>query len=472
MEREVLSINRKALRINLNPIIYGSIAEIGGGQEVARNFFQAGGASGTIAKTISAYDMSFSDTMYGLNKSGRYVSKDRLEQMLESEYNSVIDILGNKRGNDTCFFAFANTVATLNYKKDNDSHGWFGIKFQLNPNAETNYVLLHVRLLERENILQQQTLGVLGVNLIFASYYFHDRPNLFLQSLLDNLSTDRIEISMIEMKGADLDYVDNRILSVQLVKNGMTPATMFDKNGNVQQPADMLYKKNVLVLRGSFRPITYVGFDMLKTSYGLFKKDEDYKKDKTFVFCEITLNNLMDEGKFDERDFLDRVDMLNSIGQNVMITNFKEFYKLVDHLSSYKLLNLRIIIGVLTFYKVLEEKYYSTLKGGVLEAFGKLFPSNMKLYLYPTKDEKNGKILTSKNIEVEENIKYLYKHLMQTRKILDITDVKEDRLHIKSADVRRMIVKGEAGWEEMVPKYISKLIHSKKLFQLIKKGLD
>ncbi len=464
MEREILATNRKALRLNLNPAIYGSIAEIGGGQEVARNFFQAGGASGTVAKTISAYDMSFSDTIYGTNESGRYVSKGRLQQMLDIEYDNVLDILENKRGEDSNFFAFADTVATLNYKKNNDSHGWVGIKFRLTPDSNPNYVLLHVKLLERENLQQQQTLGVLGVNLIFASYNFYDKPNTFLQSLLDNLSIDRLEINMIEMKGEDLNYVDNRLLSVQLVKNGMTHATMFDRNGNVQQPADMLYKKNVLVLRGSFRPITYVGFDMLKASYGLFKKDEDYEKDKTFTFCEITLNNLLEEGSFDERDFLNRVDILNGMGQNVMVTDFREFYKLAEHLSLYRFKNLRIIIGVLTFLNVLDERFYSELKGGILEALGKLFSKNMKLYLYPTIDKKTGKILTSKNINIKDNVKYLYKHLLENRRILDIPNVKKERLHINSADVREMIYNGTPGWEEMVPKYISKIIHSGNIF--------
>ncbi|MCF8372758.1 MAG: hypothetical protein K9H64_14130 [Bacteroidales bacterium] len=467
MEREILSTNRKALRLNLKPSIYGSFAEIGGGQEVARFFFQAGGASGTIARTISAYDMSFSDEIYGESPSKRYVSKERLEQMVDIEYESLTDILKVKRGDDTCFFAFADTVATLNFKKDNVSHGWIGMKFQLSPNSEPNSVVVHVKLLENDNLLQQTTLGVFGVNLIFAAYHHYTTPNTFLQSLMDNLSRDRIEVNMIEMKGKELGYVDNRLLSVQLVKNGMTDATMFDRYGHVQQPADMLYKKNILVLRGSFRPITYIGFDMLKASYGLFKRDKDYQKETTFAFCEMTLNNLLAEGDFDERDFLERVDLLNGMGQNVMITNFKEFYKLVDHLSAYHIKNLRIIIGVVTFRKVIDEQYYKNLKGGILEAFGKLFPNNMKLYLYPTRDYENSEIKTSANIKVPENIEHLYIHLLQNRKILDIPNVKESRLHFRSTEVIEGICNMQNDWVEKVPKYISKTIIERKLFGCI-----
>ncbi|MEA3444311.1 MAG: TonB-dependent receptor [Bacteroidota bacterium] len=464
MEREILTTHRKALRLNLNPVVYGSFAEIGGGQEVARTFFQAGGASGTIARTISAYDMSFSDEIYGKSPSKRYVSKERLEQMLDFEFDSVAEILAKKRGKNTCFFAFANTVTTLNFRKNNVSHGWIGMKFQLNPMSEPNSVVLHVKLLENENLLQQKTLGVLGVNLIFACFYHYETPNTFLQSLMDNLSPAQIEVNMIEMKGKELGYVDNRLLSVQLVKNGMTPATLFDRYGKVHQPADMLYKKNILVLRGSFRPITYVGYDMLKTSFGLFKKDEDYTKETTFAFCEITLNNLLESGEFDERDFLARVDQLNDIGQNVMITNFKEFYKLVDHLSAYRFKNLRIIIGVLTFRKVMDEQFYKSLTGGILEAFGKLFPEKMKLYLYPTRDGENGQIKTSANIKVPEKIEYLYKHLLQNRKILDVPNVKKERLHIRSQSVLNGICNKEEGWENLVPKYISNTIKAKKLY--------
>jgi hypothetical protein len=471
MEREILSANRKALQINLNESIYGTFAEIGGGQEVARNFFQAGGASGTVAKTISAYDKLFSDRIYNEGKPGRYVSEERLLKMLDTEYNDLINILVEKRDHPTCYFSFANTVVTINYKKDNQAHGWLGVRFQLNPASPANEVILHVRLLEQETLLQQNTLGILGVNLIYACYFYHQYPNTFLQSLLDNLSPDRIDLTMIRMEGKDLDYVDNRLLAVQLVKNGITKAIMFDRYGSVQEPADMLYNKNVLAFRGSFRPITYVGFDMLKSSYALFKRDEDYERDNTLALCEMTINNLMEEGELDERDFLARVDILNGMGQNVMVSAFMEYYKLVSYFSRFKIKNLRIVIGIPTLLNVLDNKYYKDLKGGILEALGKMFPENMKLYVYPTVSSvsiddptKGEHLLTAENLPLPENLEFLYQFLMHNRKILDLKEVKKKWLYINSKRVLKMIQQGEKGWEDMVPKYIQQQIKNRKLF--------
>jgi hypothetical protein len=471
MDREILSTNRKALQINLTESIYGTIAEIGGGQEVARNFFLAGGASGTVAKTISAYDKLFSDRIYNEGKSGRYVSEERLLKMLDTEYNDLINILAEKRSRQTCFFSFADTVVTLNYKKDNHCHGWLGVRFQLNPGTPANEVIIHVRLLEQDTIMQQSTLGILGINLIYACYFFHQFPNTFLQSLLDNLSSDRVDLTMIRMEGKDLDYVDNRLLAVQLVRNGMTSAIMFDRYGNVKEPADMLYNKNVLAFRGSFRPITYVSFDMLKSSYALFKRDEDYERDNTLALCEMTINNLMEEGELDERDFLARVDILNGMGQNVMVSAYREYYKLVSYFSTFKLKKLRIVIGIPTLLNVLDKKYYNELKGGILEALGKMFPENMKLYVYPTVSyvsiddpTRAEQLLTFENLAVPAEIEFLYEHLKRTRKILGLQNVKKKWLYINSARVLKMIQKGEQGWEDMVPKYILHQIKTRKLY--------
>jgi len=471
MEREILNTNRKALRINLNSLIYGSFAEIGAGQEVARQFFQAGGASGTVAKTISAYDKSFSDKLYNKNKEGRYVSEGRLQKMLDTEYGDLTTLLKDLRTPDTTFFSFANTVETLNFAKTNDAHGWMGVKFQFRAGTEPNEVILHVNLKENDALLQQQTIGVLGVNLIFACFYHNDKPNEFLRSLLDNLSRDRIEISMIRMSGPDLDYVDNRLLAVQLVKNDMTSAVMFDRKGNVQQPSDMLYKKNVLAFRGSFRPITYVGFDMLKTSYSIFKRDRHYQRDNTIAVCEMTLNNLMEQGDLDERDFLDRVDILNGMGQHVMVSTFKEYYKLVGYFSRFKISRLRIVIGIPTFLNVLEEKYYHNLRGGILEALGRLFPENVRFYVYPTlscislKDRQPaGELLTSENIVIPDPIRPLYDYLLSNRKIIDIKNANINRLHISSPYVLKMIKENKTGWELMVPNYIEEVIKERRLF--------
>ncbi|MCF8378143.1 MAG: hypothetical protein K9H49_01120 [Bacteroidales bacterium] len=471
MQREILTTNRKSLRINLDESVYGSLAEIGGGQEVARSFFQAGGASGTVAKTISAYDKLFSDHIYNNDEPGRYVSEGRLLKMLNTEFTEIVQLLSLKRHNKTRFFAFANTVSTLNYKKDNEAHGWLGIRFQLKPHSAANEVILHVKLLETDTLLQQRTLGTLGINLIFACYYFNQFPNTFLQSLMDNLSSDRLEITLIRMGGQELDYVDNRLLAVQLVKNDMAKAIIFDRNGNIQEPADMLYKKNVLAFRGSFRPITYVGFDMLKTSYSIFKRDEDYAKEKTMALCEITMNNLLDKGELDERDFLARVDLLNGMGQNVMVSSISEYYKLVSYFSTFNIKNLRIVMGIPNFLDVLNKSYYKNMKGGLLEALGKLFTDNMKLYVYPTissvdiADPTKGEhLLTTDNLPLPEDLRDLYVYLKKNRKIIDIKNAKKEWLYINSRHVLNMIQNKIPGWEKMVPRYIEEQIKTKKLF--------
>ncbi|MGC9374195.1 MAG: hypothetical protein ACP5DQ_04035 [Bacteroidales bacterium] len=464
MEREIYSTKRKALLLNLDTVIYGSIAEIGGGQEVARAFFQAGGASGTIAKTISAYDKTFSDHFYNKGKSGRYVSLNRLEKMLDEEYNELKTILNDKRNRQIRFFSFANTVETINFQKTNQGHGWIGIKFELTHPGEPNEVVIHVRLLENDAVLQQYTLGTIGVNLIFACYRYTDNPNLFLQSLLDNLDTDRIEITMARMKGPDLSYVDNRLLCVQLVKNGMTPAVMFDRYGDVHQPGDFLYKKNALVLRGRFRPITYVGFDILKTSYALFKEDKNFSPENTLQICEITLNNLLEEGEINERDFLDRVDILNGMGQNVLVSSFKEFYKLVDYFGRFKIQNLRVILGVPTFKKVLEKKYYTHLRGGILEAMGRMFPGHTRFYIYPALDRNTGKVLLVDDVEMEPDVKHIFNYLVDNRKIRNLRQAKKIWLPIDPREIIRLIEANDNRWEKMVPKYVAKQIKTKNIF--------
>ncbi len=465
MERIVKSTKEKALRINLDETIYGTIAEIGGGQETARAFFQAGGASGTIAKSISAYDKTFSDSIYCKNqKTGRYVSEDRLLKMLEMEYNELLSLLGNEKQEKVRYFAFANTVETLNFYKNNEANGWMGMRYQILPAGQPNEVVLHVRLLENDGVLQQYTLGILGVNLIFACFYHYRSPVDFINSLLDNLSTDRIEITFLRMTGPDLAFIDNRLLSVQLVKNGITPAVFFDRKGNVRNPGDLFYRKNILALRGSFRPVTYVGIDMLKSAYRLFKTEPAYDKDKTLTLCEITLNNLLEEGIFDETDFLQRVDLLNAIGQNVMVSHFREFYKLAAYFARYRIENIRLIIGVPTFSKVIDPSYYQHLKGGILEAFGRLFMDNLKVYLYPAIGKDKKSLFRSADLPMQEDIKFLYQYLIQNNRIVDIHDFNAGFLHINSHKVLEMIRKRNNEWEKWVPVFVADMIKSRQLF--------
>lgn len=466
MQYEIIPTARKALQLNIDTNFYGTFAEIGGGQEVARQFFLAGGASGTIAKTISAYDKSFSDAHYNDYKKGRYVSEDRLDKMLRHEYHEVVKLLKDSR-KETNFFAFADTVEVLNYTKTNYSHGWMGVKFQLHPGAKANKVILHVKLLENDAQLQQTTLGILGVNLLYACKNFYDNPTQFLKSLLDNLSRDRFRVTAIKMSGPDLNYVDNRLLAVQLVKNGMSHAMMFDKDGHVQQPSEMLYKKNVIAFRGSFRPITYISKDILRKSFELFQKDEDYEANNTLSFCEISLNNLLSEGELDERDFLERVNMLNAIGQNVMVSDIREYYRLREFFSQFKLKQLRLVIGVPTLEKVMDDSYYDKLNGGLLEAMGKLFAKNTKLYVYPALriKENNEVLIASRDIRVKEKYRLLYEYLLQNRYVLDLKSDLSKQLHIKSHQVLEMIQDNNPEWEKYVPMTVAKTIKEKGLFR-------
>lgn len=462
MSREIFSTKQKALKINIESDVYGTLAEIGGGQEVARAFFQAGGASGTLAKSISAYDKNFSDALYNCNKVGRYVSEDRLIKMLSNEYEDLLKIISSHRDEKTAFFSFADTVETLNYSKTNQGQGWMGVRFQKSDRENPNEVIIHFRLLENDALLQQYTLGILGVNLIYACFNFSEDPNAFLQSLMDNLDSFRIDIDMISMTGPDLDYIDNRLLGVQLVKNGMTHAVMFDKHGNVQQPADILYKKDIIAIRGSFRPITHVGFDMIETSTEMLKSEGIYHEENTITICEITMRNLLASGELDERDFLARVDILNGMGQNVMVSNYKYFYRLTNFFNNYTIGSLRVVVGVPTLRNLVQKKYYTDLKGGLMEAFGQLFADNVKLYVYPLIEDK--KIHTGRFLKVEPEMFYLYQHLLNNDKIVDLENANRNWQGIFAREVLKMIQTGEEGWEDTMPEFTVDFIKENKLF--------
>ncbi|MFC2119330.1 TonB-dependent receptor [Bacteroidota bacterium] len=463
MKKQIITDpTQKALKLNLNRNIYGTIAEIGAGQEVARRFFRAGGASGTIAKTISAYDMAFSDYLYGASEAKRYVSEERLRQMLETEFDALPQII-KKNKKDVCFFTYADTITAINYQKTNESHGWIGVRFQLYPNSNSNDVIVHIRLLEKDNFLQQRTTGIFGINLIYACYNYTNNPHRFLLSLLDGLSRDQIEINMIKMSGPDLKYIDNRLLSVQLVKNHMTSASLFDKNMNVCQPSDMLHKKNVLIIRGRFRPITHFTFDMINTGFNEFSKKTN-DKNNSVTFCELSMESILKTGDFDENDFINRVELICGLGQNVMVSNYPEHYKFISYFNRFKIDKLGIVLNALTLKDILNEKNYKNLKGGILEAFGKLFVKNMEMYVYPALSESGDKIITSKTIDIPDNIKPLFDYLIKNKKLKDLKNINTDKLHIFSDNVIEMIKNNVPGWEEMIPKYAVDKIKSKKMF--------
>jgi hypothetical protein len=457
------SLKDKALRINLNADIYGTFAEIGAGQETVRQFFRAGGASGTIAKAMSAYDKNFSDAIYGIENDKRYVTEARLRKMLNHEVGLMEERITRDNNPNKIFFSYANTVATIDFAKKFKGHGWVGIKYQVGPDQQYNDIVLHIRFKETDARLQQETLGKLGTNLIYGAFYKYNQPRKLLRYLYDHLDKDQLEIDTINFSGPVFKDVDNRLMSLQLVKNDMTDAVMFAPDGNNVLPARVLYKKNILTLRGSFRPVTKVNMDMFQKSYEMFIKENKVDKEKTQVIFEITLSNLRAEGKIDEQDFMDRAKLLCSLGQTVLISNFQEYYKLVEYFSQYSRARMGLAMGVNNLVDIFDEKYYRHLSGGILEAFGKLFYKDLRVYLYPMQN-KDGSVTTSENLKVHPRMKELYKFFKYNGKVVDITDFDSSNLSVFSRTVLKMIANNEDGWERMLPEGVSKLIKEKSLF--------
>ena len=457
------SVESKALRINLNRFIYGTFAEIGAGQEVARHFFRSGGASGTIAKTISAYDKNFSDNIYGEEDDKRYVTEARLNKMLDHEMGLLEDRIPRDENPNKMFFTYANTVTTIDFAKKFKGHGWMGIRFQADPNQDYSEITLHVRFHQTEARLQQEVLGIIGVNLIYGAFYKNNEPKKLLRYLYDHIDHDAIEIDTINFKGPLFKDVDNRLMSLQLVRNDMTDAVMFNPEGNNILPARELYKKNILTLRGSFRPVTKVNIDMFEKAYDAFIQETEVEEDKTVVIFEITLSNLRAQGEIDEKDFMDRAKLLCSLGHIVMISNFKEYYRLVDYLSQYTKKQLGLSMGVNNFVEIFDEQYYQDLGGGILEAFGKMFYNNLKVYLYPMHDDK-GNIINSTNLKLHPRMKDFYKFFKYNGKVVDIFDFDKNYLDIFSRKILQQIRDGESEWEEHLPEGISDLIRQNQMF--------
>lgn len=461
------SIKAKALRINLNEHIYGTFAEIGAGQEVARHFFRSGGASGTIAKTMSAYDKAFSDAIYGKKEDG-YVSESRLKKMLDHEINLLVSRMSRKKHPNKMFFTYANTVATIDFAKKYKGHGWMGMKFQTNPENDFSEIHIHVRFHSFDAKAQQEALGLMGINLIYGAFYKNDKPRKLLKYLYDHIDPDAIEIDTINFSGPLFNGIDNRLMSLELVKNGMTKAVMFGPDGNNILPAKVLWKKDILAIRGSFRPVTLVNEDMYLKSSDLISKDKNFKKNNFINLFEITLSNLIStngngEGDINEKDFMDRARLLCALGQTVMITNFKEYYKLAEYFSNYTKNKVFLTMGVNNLIEIFDEKYYDNLRGGILEAFGKLFVKNLKVFLYPMK-LKNGKIINTSNIQVANKVKDLYKFFKSNKILIDIENYNENLLDIYSAEVLSEIKNNKTGWEKKLPAEVNKLIKDKKLF--------
>src|ERR1700686_2132043 len=453
--------DKKALQINLDAKKYGTFVEIGAGQEVARRFFRVGGAAGTIAKTMSAYDMTFSDAIYG--PTDRYVSRVRLQTMLDREYDLLLERLNEKLGGERTFFVFADTVAARSFQQHNESHGWLGVRFQADKRSDPSQIIIHVRMLDETNVDQQEALGVIGVNLLYGAFYYREAEKL-ISSLQENLAPGRIEVDMIKFSGQAFCNIDNRLMSLQLVSQGLTNAVMFTADGETVQPTEVFHKKALLVERGSFRPVTYATNDMLDGARRVFLAQSGCSEQDLIVIMEMTLENLLAEGQLNHADFLARVDILGALGRTVLISKFGEYYRLAGYLSRYTNKMIGLVMGVPSLIEILDEKYYLNLEGGILEALGRMFKHGLKLYVYPMIDEKTGKIKTATQVEVAPNLRSLYQYLIDNHHIEEITDYQKDFLRIYPPSVLAKLKAGDKSWEGMVPPEVVQIIKEREFF--------
>lgn len=461
IQRQILKTEQKALEINLNDRIYGTFAEIGAGQEVARNFFQVGAAAGTIAKTMSAYDKEYSDAIYGSDK--RYVCEGRVYKMLDHEYELIEERLKDSRPS-TNFFVFADSISAINYQRTINGNGWMGVRFQHQPGSKTNDVVIHVKMLDKNNRQQQEAIGILGVNLIYACFYYRDDLEMFIQSLLDGLKS-RISVDMIRTKGEAFDHFDNRLLSLYLVKSGLSEVAIFDHNKDSLHASEFMYRKELMIVRGHFRPPTKVTQDAFETSFEQFKKEKNADPEKCLLVAEITMENLKRFGPMDIKDFLDRSDMLCALGLTVIISDCSNHQKLINYLSDYKIKRLGILIGVHELREIIINKYENNQDGSLLTAFGELFSRNIKVYAYPALEKEGDKMIFVDNLPVPDGIKFLYQHLVDNDQIVQVTGYNEEFLHIIPFNVFKAISSSEVGtWEDCLPEQLVKIIKEKGSF--------
>jgi hypothetical protein len=454
---------QKALEINLDPMQYGTFAEIGAGQEVARWFFRVGGAAGTIAEAISAYDKQVSDSRYGACR--RYVSRERLRAMLDHEYRTLQQELAAKRGDSTTFFVFADTVATASHSRPGEGDAWLGMRFQPRPGAEPSEIVLHARLLDREPTRQQGALGVLGVNLVHGAFHSHAAPAELIGTLLDGLDTQRVEIDVVHFAGTAFADVDNRLISLQLVERRFTDAALFTASGDMVQPSEVLYKRPILVERGRFRPITNLGLDILERARDQFLAEPDIGGEEPVVLTEMTLSTLAETGPApDHRDFLARASTLCSLGLPVLVSNFGRYFRLADYLARHTTKPIAIALGLPTLADIMNVRYYDDLQGGVLESFGRMFKSNVKLYVYPQRDERNGKTLALHDVEAVGPLRHLKSFLTETGRLEPIHNFNAGYLDIRADTVRTKIESGDVTWESAVPSAVARTIKRDGLF--------
>jgi hypothetical protein len=462
---KILTPKDKALKVNLDSTIYGSFAEIGAGQEVVRTFFQAGAAAGTIAKSMSAYDMAMSDAIYGKERSGRYVCEERLQKMLKKEFDILNKRLTEDKYKQTKFFVYADTVATTAYGASCSGHGWIGVRFQTEHGGEGSEIRLHVILHDNQNYLQQEAIGILGTNLIHSCFYHFDSREVFVSRLMDNLNSKRIEIEMIEVEGAAFNSEDARLLNLELIKKEFSQGMIFDEVGRIHSPSEILYKKTPMILRGSFRPPTHVNFDMIKQGEKTLKLNLDKKQHKNVVVLpEISMAKLLERGNVDNEDFLTRVDLLSALGQKVFVTNKNSFFDLNSYLMSLTKENIFFVAGIYNLENIFDISNYKSHTHGMIMGLGELFSRRTKMLVYPGIDENNGETKTAETFDVDPEVEILRQYLLSSNQLIDIEEYNKDYFTIWSREVVKMIENCEPGWEKFVPKLVEKRVKEKSLF--------
>jgi len=440
----------KALDLNLDPQVYGTFAEIGAGQETGNWFFRASGTAGLVAKTISAYDMTMSDAIYGRAK--RYVSADRLAAMLDHEYAILLERLAPKRGASTTFFSFCNTVRARGYNDSGECHGWLGIRFQKKPGEPPSEITLHVRLLDADSIAQMEALGIIGVNLIHAAFRYRSHLRRFVEALVDNLAPGRVEVDLLKFSGHGYENFDNRLCALQLVESELTDATMFLPSGEVVQPAEALYRHPVLLLRGSFNPVMNIHLSMLEQAQaGFCGSLPENQRAEAIELCEISMHNLLRGPGIDPVDFLERADALQALGKTVLVSNCAEFHRIAAFLNRCTTKQVGIVLSIGLLNELFKAKWSENLTGGLLESFGRLFKEGVTLYVFPWQNRKSGELVTANTFLAPENCRHLYQHFVENGRIRGIGCGDESLLAFTGRDVTRMILAADESWQALVP---------------------
>lgn len=441
----------KAFQINLDRSIYGAFAEIGAGQETANWFFRTSGAAGTVAKTISAYDMTVSDTLYGPVR--RYVSEERLRQMLDYEFTQLVNRLGAKRGKDTCFFAFCNTAKVKGYMDNGPWNAWIGVRFQLRPEAPHSDLILHVRLKEPDHTSQMRDLGILGVNILHAVFYKRDSLQPFIESLADNLDLKNIEIDVVRFEGNGFNMVDSRLCALQLVQSGLSDSTIFSPDGSVAQAADVLYKRPIVLMRGSFNPLCNIHLEMMDSVRNKFRSTlTPEQQERGIDICEISMNNLLRGHGVDHLDFLDRVDCLAALGKTVLVTNMTRFHRISSLLNQYTTEPVAIALSIGLLNELFKEKWVEDMPGGILSSIGCTFLNKTRLYVTPWINRSTGEFVTAKTFRAPDKYKYLYQHLLENELVVDVPYFNQKLLLRTPRDIQKMILAKDPAWKEYVPR--------------------